>query len=147
MKNNKILIGAIIILVLINIFTLLYAFNQRGHKFKNGAPKNRMKMIEKRLDLTSEQVVWFEKAFNEHRKWIDENSDVVFSLRKKMYQAAQQNDTAQLQQLSDSIGQIQAFKERKTAIHFATIRKWCNGNQQKKLDRMILRQMEHMKKR
>lgn len=148
MKSNyKILIGAIIVLALINIFTIIYVIKQCGKREKKGDPKQRMEMIEKRMDFDPEQTVIFEKAYQEHRKWANKNSDEVLSIRKKMYAVAQTNDTLQLQELADSIGKIQANKERMTALHFASIRKWCTPKQQKKLDRMLLRQMERMQNR
>jgi len=145
--NNKILIGAIIVLALINVFAIFFILKKCGPNTKKGDPKQRIEMIAKRLEFTPEQTIEFEKAYLEHRTWVDKNAEDVLSLRKKMFAVAQTNDTLQLQELAEEIGENQANKEKKTALHFASIRKWCTPKQQRKFDRMLLRQMERMQNR
>lgn len=148
MKNNsKILIGGIIVLALINIFTIMYVMKRCGPNAKKRDPKQRIEMISKRLEFSPKQKTKFEKAYTEHITWVDKNAKDVLLLRKKMFLVAQAEDTSKLQELAEEIGRNQANKEKMTAVHFATIRKWCTPAQQKKFDQMLLRQMERMQNR
>jgi len=146
-SKNKILIGAIIVLALINILAIFYILKKCGPNAKKGDPKQRIEMISKRLEFTPEQREQLKKAYLEHRTWVDKNSEDILMLRKKMYAIAKSDDTSQLHELAEEIGRNQANKEKMTALHFASIRKWCTPKQQKKFDQMLLRQMERMQNR
>ena len=162
MEKDKFLVVTVIILFLLNLFTLGYVLYVRGEpigqmfgndgpgpeeRFDDGrgpdrrGPENRKPdmMIISRLKLDPDQVMKFEELKREHRK---QTEDLLFRGKKQRdeYFSLLKNDTpdtVRASQLLDQIGQNQKELDRATFSHFMKLRELCNADQKKLFDLFI----------
>lgn len=162
MEKDKFLVVTVVILFILNLFTLGYVLYGRGEpigqmfgndgpgpeeRFDDGrgpdrrGPENRKPdmMIISRLKLDPEQVMKFEELKREHRK---QTEDLLFRGKKQRdeYFSLLKNDTpdtVRASQLLDQIGQNQKELDRATFSHFMKLRELCNADQKKLFDVFI----------
>lgn len=162
MEKDKFLVVTVVILFLLNLFTLGYVLYGRGEpigqmfgndglgpeeRFDDGrgpdrrGPENRKPdmMIISRLKLDPDQVMKFEELKREHRK---QTEDLLFRGKKQRdeYFSLLKNDTpdtVRASQLLDQIGQNQKELDRATFSHFMKLRELCNADQKKLFDVFI----------
>lgn len=162
MEKDKFLVVTVIILFILNLFTLGYVLYGRGEpmsplfgndgpgpeeRFDDGrGPERRgpeMKkpdlMIINRLKLDPEQVMKFEELKKEHRK---QTEDLLFSGKKMRdeYFSLLKNDTpdtVRASQLLSQLAQNQKELDMATFSHFRKLRELCSAEQKKLFDVFI----------
>lgn len=162
MEKDKFLVVTVIILFILNLFTLGYVLYGRGEPLipllgnDGPGPEERFgemreidrkgpdirrpdMMIINRLKLDPEQVIKFEELKKEHRK---QTEDLLFSgkkLRDEYFSLLKNEppDTAAASRLLDQIALNQKELDRSTFSHFRKLRELCNADQKKLFDVFI----------
>lgn len=148
MEKDKFLILTIIILFVLNLFTLGYVIigkgepppSQIGDMEKRGLkdmdpnrkpPGKPDEVIIHRLKLNKDQVLNFEGLKNEHRKQIEEFQFVSKKLHDEYFGLLKSDspDTIKALQLLTELGKNQQNIDRVTYEHFRQIKDLCDKDQ------------------
>jgi Spy/CpxP family protein refolding chaperone len=162
MEKDKFLVVTIIILFILNLFTLGYVLFGKDEPFfpifsgERPGPEGRMEdlsgprdkgpdgrkpdlQIINRLKLTPDQILKFEELKKEHRKQADELifqgkklRDEYFSLLKSEFP-----DSAKASSLLNAIAENQKQLDKATFAHFKKLKELCDGDQKKLFDIFI----------
>lgn len=133
MKNNKVLISVIIVLIVLNMISLSFIWNGRSHHEGDHPPKVE-KFLGKRLNLSEEQVSFFKKSRKEHFEKTSNLMSEIASLRSKL---VQQIEIEASDSLLNSIASKYKELEKLNHEHFRRLRSICNDQQKVKFDSML----------
>lgn len=139
MKRDTFFILAIVVLFILNVFTLGYVL--LGHKDKRPpmeqpGPQGR---VEDRLKLTTEQQAQFNDLKKEHRKQMDVLQSTSKELHDKYFDLLKTDspNISARDSLLTILSKNQSEMDRVTFDHFLKLRKLCDTEQKKLFDTFI----------
>jgi hypothetical protein len=135
MKKNKILIGIIIVLVVLNITSLSFLWLGRGGQEHDNKPPKIERFLGRRLQLTDKQI----QAFRGERKnHFSTSESLIASLTKARIALTLNSEST----IKDSLLQVVVSKnEQLEALnleHFQKLRSICNDQQKIKFDSLMV---------
>lgn len=134
MKNNKILIAVIFVLVILNIVSLSFIWNGKDHDRGDHHPPKVEKYLGRRLNLNDEQIKVFKKSRREHFKNTAVLMEDIAKIRSQLAGKIEE-------EASDSLLNLIASNYRKLEKlnheHFRRLRSVCNDEQKIKFDSML----------
>lgn len=141
LAQNRFLVLLVIILLLANIFFLLfrYVFKEEGET--KGGRRPVSDFVQKELSLTKEQTEKFQALRDEHKKNIKPLLDDMKKLKDSLYDLLAKpnvSDSA-VQSLTKQIGDKQASFETMVFHHFQDLRAICDSTQKIKMDTLVHR--------
>lgn len=153
MKSQKILIGGLVLMVLLNIGTLGYILlkpnhggrfggHRMGEKHGGGGPG---RFIGKRLHFSEEQEAALDKLREEHFAKLTVQREKIDTLRKQLLALVKTEpyDAAKADAITTEIGKSHAEIEKEMASHFTAIKAMCTKDQLVEFDKFIDRIGEH----
>lgn len=148
-KQNKFLTWAVIILIISNITTITGLWFTQSTINKNATLniENNTKTQDQckhpklfdQLNLSEEQSQQIKKLRNEHFTQMRVIKDSIYNAKEKIHhQIFSENPNIQyINQLSDSIGILNAEFEKLNNIHFLKVKTYLDIEQQQKLGKLI----------
>lgn len=133
MRNNKVLIGVIIILVILNVISLSFIWRGGNHHDDHRPPKVE-KYLGKRLHLNEEQVTFFKKSRKEH---FVKKGDLMAEIASLRSQLAQQIEKEASDSLLNLIASNYKELEMLNHEHFRRLRSICDDEQKLKFDSLL----------
>lgn len=134
MKNNKVLIGVIVVLVILNVISLSFIWNGRDHHDSHRPPKVE-KYLGKRLNLSEDQITLFKKSRGEH---FEKTSGLTSEISRLRSQLAQNIDEEASDEILTSIASKYRELEKLNHEHFRRLRSICDDQQKIKFDSMLV---------
>ncbi|MTI40072.1 periplasmic heavy metal sensor [Fulvivirga lutimaris] len=133
MKNNKALIGVIIVLVILNGISLSFIWNENDHHDRHRPPKVE-RYLGKRLHLNEEQVTFFKKSRREH---FERKGDLMAEIAGLRTQLAQQLEKEASDSLLNLIASNYKELEMLNHEHFRRLRSICDDEQKLAFDSLL----------
>lgn len=142
-KQNRYLMIVIVLLVILNVGTLLMLWIGKPQKPVLPAgeriPDQLPRLLKNEFGFNDNQIEKFMKSRDKHRRQMMQLNNEIRSIKKQMFDEVFTEDPQPV--LSDSLLKLsqekQAQIEQLTYQHFFELRKMCNPEQQKKLQKMI----------
>lgn len=122
MNKTRFLVAAVVVLALLNIFSLL------GH-WRRPHGEGPRKIIIKRLHFDREQTAAYEALIEKHRADIRQNDQALAEARQAMYACLNSDDLSAKDSLLAAIGRQQMAIEQSHFAHFQDIKKLCRPEQ------------------
>lgn len=138
-RRNKLLGGAVIVLVIFNAALLVFLWLGRleNNRMNNG-PEAKGRFLEESLSLSPEQIDQLEILKAAHFKRINQYQRDFNEARRQLHGLLMtENSDQKAKALSVKMGNIQSKIEISTFDHFASIRAICTPEQQQTFDRII----------
>ena len=146
--KKKVITGLIIFLVIANIISLSalwYSLVKKDIPVPHPVMKTYkrkpdvMGFLCDRLNLDPSQIDQFNRLRKEHFDKIKTINDSARLIRKRMFDEVfkDKTDTAKINSLSKKLGNYSAIKEKYLATHFSDLKKICNKEQCKMLERLV----------
>ena len=149
-RQNKILILAVALLIIINIAMLVMMLSQRkGNRGGYKGYGDPTEVIAKEVGMTDSQKTEYVKLNEAHFKSLTPKFDSIRALKKARFEAmkAENVNDSTIAGFSTLIAEQQALIDKAAASHFRTVRAMFTGEQQKKYDafveKMMQRRMPH----
>jgi len=147
-SKNKISVWIIVILVLLNLFTLSTIwYNQLRRPVRPPREEMRhhrqgLEMLGQKLKLTDEQVKIFEGMRQQHFEKMKPLQEEIISVRQQLMDelSKAEPDTALVNILIKSIGDKETVLERNRFEHFMELRSVCTPEQKEKFE-ILLREL------
>jgi Spy/CpxP family protein refolding chaperone len=147
-SKNKITVWIIVILVLLNLFTLSTIwFNQfrvpeRPPRQDVGHRRQGLKVLEHKLNLSDEQIQVFAEIRQRHFEKIRPLQKEIFSCRQELMNELYKStpDTGRISTLARRIGEKEILRERAIFEHFMEMKSACNPEQKEKFE-ILLREL------
>jgi len=147
-SKNKISLWIIVILVLLNLFTLSTIWYNQFHnpvRHPREDVRNRRhgaKVLEQNLNLTAEQSKIFEDIRQRHFARMKPLHREIFSIRQELMDEVSKTepDTARIRELTRLIGEKETERERSIIQHFRELRSVCTPEQREKFE-ILLRKL------
>tara|TARA_R110001599_G_scaffold353229_1_gene590913 strand:- start:3931 stop:4464 length:534 start_codon:yes stop_codon:yes gene_type:complete len=138
-RRNKLLGGAVIVLVMFNAGLLVFLWLGRVENNRvNKGPEAKGRFLEESLNLSPEQIDQLEIIKKDHFKRIDQYQRDFNETRRQLHGLLNTEDSDQKAKvLSGKMGDIQSRIEISTFEHFASIRAICTPEQQQTFDKII----------
>jgi Spy/CpxP family protein refolding chaperone len=145
-SNNKILIAAVILLLLVNIGLVIYFVKGRNkqeskHNSGKGQPFD---MMVKELNMTDQQQKDFKQLKEEHFKNIKPLFDSVRAAKTAFFDLVKKpevNDST-INIYSERLSERQSVIDKLTLAHFRKVRSLFTSEQQPKFDSLIQKMMQ-----
>jgi Spy/CpxP family protein refolding chaperone len=138
-KRNKILGGAVIGLVIINVLLLTFVWLGKDGRGQRGPGSGGGKFLEEQLGLTADQKQKVRSFRDTHFKLVESLREQSKETRDELHDLIKSpNSEVKAQALASQLGQIQSQIEFSTFKHFSDIRSICNEQQQQIFDNTIL---------
>ncbi len=134
MKNNKVLVGVIIVLVILNLISLSFVWSGGNHHDDNKKSPRVERYLGKRLKLNEDQVSFFKKSRKAHFEKTSNLMAEIAGLRSKL---AQQIEIEASDSLLSSIASKYKELEKLNHEHFRRLRSICDDQQKVKFDSML----------
>lgn len=151
-KQNKFLILAVVLLIIINIAMLVMMLsNRKGHDGKSKGMGDPTDYIAKEVGMTDKQKEDFRKIQEDHFTSLKPLFDSIRSLKKARFEVMKSDNVndSTIANYSSLIAEQQALIDMAAVKNFRTVRAMFSGEQQKKYDafveKMIQRKMPHAK--
>lgn len=138
-RRNKLLGGAVIVLVIFNAALLVFLWLGRleNNRLNNG-PEGKGRLLEERLNLSPDQVDQLETLKAAHFKQVNQYQREFHETRRQLHGLLNtENPKEKARVLASKMGDIQSKIEISTFEHFASIRAICTPEQQKTFDKII----------
>jgi Spy/CpxP family protein refolding chaperone len=147
LTKNRLAVISIIILVILNLFTLSALWFQRfgenhkppPHHFEMNKQGNGEEFLENELELTEEQAKQFEelrlKHFEKTKILMDEIHRYKKEITDELFSSTP--DTNKVNLLSEEIGKNEAELERLSFSHFMKLKSVCQPEQKEKFERLF----------
>lgn len=146
MKNKKIVLVIIAILLLVNLGLLWYILCC-NKKEPDRDPESRRKFMKERLKketgLTDAQVVRFDSMHNLHRERMKPLFEEIVTAKKELFDKISNNDTA-YQPLLNRISAMQQKIDLEVLLHFKALRQIATPDQQVGMDSVIHKMINRM---
>jgi len=133
MKNNKVLIGVIIVLVILNLISLSFVWSGGNHHEDKKSPRVE-RYLGKRLKLNEDQVSFFKKSRKGH---FERSSNLMVEIAGLRSQLARQIENDASDSLLNSIASKYKELEKLNHEHFRRLRSICDDQQKVKFDSML----------
>ncbi|MEQ8244525.1 hypothetical protein [Fulvivirga sp.] len=133
MRNNKVLIGVIIVLVILNVISLSFIWSGNDHHDSHRPPKVE-KYLGKRLHLNEEQIAFFKKSRREH---FERKGDLMADIAGLRTQLAQQIEKEASDSLLNLIASNYKELEMLNHEHFRRLRSICDDEQKLTFDSLL----------
>ncbi len=136
----------IILLVILNIFTIVTLWMQRGQRQPLPPPGEQgrqghdvFRFLDMELDLSESQSRQLEEMRHRHHEERLRLEKGVLDTRRELLRLVTRSDTdsTEVQRLSRSIGERQAVLEQLTFQHFMEIKALCNRDQTAEFERLL----------
>jgi periplasmic protein CpxP/Spy len=142
-KTNKVLIGAVVLLLLLNagIITFMLLTRPPGpHAPRNQRRDQVSQFIEDELGLSSEQKAKYHRLQEELFARNDSIMDVRAEAMEEMYNLVKGEtpDPVKMRERAAQIGAAETERSVSTWEHFRALRALCNDEQRAKFDQIIL---------
>ncbi len=146
LKQKRFTIWTIVVLVILNIFTISMLWlgknNMRANKppFKLPAQNTRtLKFLQKELDLTDSQIQDYKKLREEHAKKTQQLIHDIRKLKEEMMDEifTGDPDSSMVTKIAGQIGEKQRKVEQLTFEHFMDLKKLCGEQQVRKLQGLV----------
>ncbi len=137
MKKEKLLIGAVIALFVLNLGTLGFLFF--GPPPHGLGPKQLDRMIVEKLSLTPTQTTAFKQLKTVHQAQMQQ-LDKEYKIALENYFSLLKNETvlpAQQDSLQATLSQIQTSRSQITFQHFADLKAICSPDQRRNFDALL----------
>ena len=134
MQRNKVLVGVIVVLVILNIVSLSFIWTEQDHQEEKKSPRVE-RYLGKRLKLDEEQVTFFKKSRKEH---FERTSNLMAEIAKLRSQLAVQIENEASDSLLNSVAAKYRELEKLNHEHFRRLRSICDGEQKVKFDSMLI---------
>ena len=140
--NKKFVTWTIIILVLLNVFTLSTIWLAKlvmpvpfPHTFHEERRPPVDNFIERELDLSKDQVIKFEESRKRHMLQTKTLHNAIFFKKEKLINKifTPDVDSTEIKKLSGEIGIMQTELEMQNNVHILELKSICNPEQQEKL--------------
>ncbi len=130
MKKENLLIVCIIALILLNIGTLGFLWND-ARRHGGPPPPGPDRMIIEKLKLNDDQQRQFENIKRNHRDRMDQLDDQHLSILRNYFELTSMDSIhlSRKESLETLIGQIHRERARITFRHFEDIKNICNAEQ------------------
>lgn len=129
---------AIVLLVLLNAFTLFFLWKSTIQHPVNVQPARPEKYMQKRLSLTDAQLQKLEEIRSRHFANVEPLEEALRAVRNELFMTRTLNpDSAEVQLDLIKIGALQQSIDSLTYAHFVQIRLICTPQQVKHLGRMM----------
>ncbi len=147
-SKNKISLWIIVILVLLNLFTLSTIwYNQfrtpdRPPRQEVGHRRQGLKVLEQKLNLTAEQITVFADIRQRHFEKMEPLQKEIFSCRRELMDELYKTepDTVRISSLAKRIGEKEILRERYIFEHFMEMKSACTPEQKEKFE-ILLKQL------
>jgi protein CpxP len=127
MNKIKILGTAVVVLMLLNIFLLVFFMKSKGpHHPRKGDPKE---IVIERLHFDPAQVKVYEDVILDHRSSIEIKEIEMMEIRSGLYGLLGTSDRNEVDSLMNRIGAIRAEIEAVHFKHFSDIEAICREDQ------------------
>jgi Spy/CpxP family protein refolding chaperone len=145
-SKNKISLWIIVILVLLNLFTLSTIWYDRFHipdRFPRPEGRHQrqdgLKRLERKLNLTADQIKIFESLRQQHFEKMVPLHQEIFSIRRELMDEVikTEPDTARIRELTSRIGVKETERERNIIEHFTEMRSVCTPAQREKFESLL----------
>lgn len=139
--KRKVFYTAITVLLLANIFTLIFFWLHQFHSKLPMPPEEHGKGPEafliKELSLDSTQILQYRTLKLEHRKNANNTQQAIQSLKDSLFNQFNTNNNALKQHLLQQLGKKEIEMNETLFNHFKQLRALCNDEQKKKFDTII----------
>ncbi len=139
MQKSRLWILIMIVLVLLNVFTLTFLWMQAKTAEGEGARRSTKDFIIKEVGLTNEQIILFDSLRKIHHSKIKRLNQQNRELHDQLFEniSIVQIDSTLIQNISSQISKIEVEKQAITLYHFRAFRKILTTQQQNKFDSII----------
>lgn len=150
--KNKILVGLVIVLMIMNVAILSFLYmgrpkhsvDKREKRARLERPERRIeRYLENKLDLNDEQKDKIEKVRHEHIRRTEKHHEEIEKLRKSLSQA----DDSEVDSLIDRITEYHKQIEKDNYRNMLQIKAQLNPKQKRQFDKIMERVFERAGKR
>ena len=149
-SGNKILIGAVVLLLLVNIALVVFMIKEKNsHKGRyQGGKGDASEMMAKELNMTEEQKKAHKQLKEEHFKNIKPLFDSLRSAKTAFYSLVKDSvvSDSMINAYSQRINEKQSVIDKLTFAHFKRIRNLFTAEQQPKFDQFVQKMMQRGRK-
>lgn len=139
-KRNKILGGAVIGLVIINVLLLTFVWLGKNGRNPSRSGNGGGRFLEEQLKLSADQKQQVKSLRDNHFQLVESLRKQSRESRNELHELLKSpNSALKAQELTSKLGQIQSQIEFSTFKHFSDIRSICNEQQKKVFDDTILK--------
>ncbi|MCB0479665.1 MAG: periplasmic heavy metal sensor [Crocinitomicaceae bacterium] len=141
MNKNKLLLGSVIVLVLLNIGLISFLlFSKPPHPPKPPHPVRQepREIIIKKLDLNEGQIKQYDVLITEHKETIQKNERQLKDLKESLYASMGKEETYDADSVIARINQVQLEIENTHYNHFMDLKKICTAEQMPKFKDLTL---------
>jgi uncharacterized tellurite resistance protein B-like protein len=143
--TQKILIGAIIFMIVINL--VLLGIIWRGHQRLQVAPESmpamehrmqrQMQVLHKRLDLDDDQIRAFEAAFQQHHLQNQQNLNLEHAIRKALHRAVFEGNQSKIDSLKRETLELHENRAQDYIKFTEELARTCNPDQREDMLRLL----------
>jgi len=141
MKQNKLMIAALVILLLLNIAMLIFILRSKNHSNgkQGGNHGSPFEMMTKELNLNDSEQASLKKMREEHFAAIKPVFDSIHSIKKLLFGLIKQDNATDsaVAHYSSLIAEQQSIADKLTIAHFRKVRASLNSTQQQKFDEFV----------
>jgi periplasmic protein CpxP/Spy len=130
MSKTRFLVLAVGALVLLNLVTLGYLFQDKLSS-KQGGPR---KVIIERLGFDEKQAAAYDLLIEKHRSAIRQKETELAATRQSIYQLLKADDFSKKDSLTTLVGELQMAVEQIHFAHFQDIKGLCKPEQRASFD-------------
>ncbi len=131
------------LLILLN-FALLATWWLAAPRPPMGGGERPRNFLIKELQMTDRQQQSYDSLIEIHKHERELFGQQTLVLKEQLTQQIIQNDTTEINRVTDQIGQLQVKLERMNLGHFRAIRQMCDEKQKQKFDSVIAQMLRMM---
>ncbi len=140
MSKSKLLLGAVVLMVILNIGLLIFIVigipSNKGPRQMNKPPRNPLAIVKNKIGFDEDQLALFSKSMNEHKVGIKSMRDDLHTSSVEYYETGLQ-DTALRDSLIQVINDLNEKVYRVNSKHFDDLRTIGTESQQVEIDQFI----------
>ena len=151
MKTTKILIGAVGVLVLLNVILITFLFAGRphppsdhdrggyGHKGKHPREHHMKHFMKHRLDLNDTQIEQAMELKNEHMEFVQKQNTTLRALNKKFFDCVTDSACGDKEAVYNEIQDLHQQIMKNRYVHFEKMLSLVEADKQDELKKMLIR--------
>lgn len=140
-SKNKILVGAVIILLLTNIAMLYFFLNKQPAKKppRSGREAQMVDFLTKEIGFTTQQLQQYDSLSKQHKEKVKTSFDELRANKEQLYKqlGTQAFGDSSIEEVAVKSAAMQKEMELRMLQHFKAIRQLCTPEQQPKFDSLF----------